>query len=90
MASAVLNVLNDPHSHVIFTPSRKATRGQKDTLGNLKWHQKPTIRQTSLTLCLSWMEKSKDTVLNRSNSQEVCSQNKMLNSKAGKDMEVIT
>lgn len=33
MASAVPNVLNDPHSHVIFTPSREATRGQKDTLG---------------------------------------------------------
>lgn len=43
----------------------------------------------SLTLCLSLMEKSKEKVLNQSNSQEVCSQNKMLNSKAGKDMEVI-
>lgn len=50
MANAAPNVLNDPHSHVISIPSREATRGQQDTLGNLKWHQKPTIRQMSLTL----------------------------------------
>lgn len=59
MASAAPNILNDPHSHVISTPSREATRGQKDTPGDLKWHQKPTIRQMSLTLCLCFREKKK-------------------------------
>lgn len=88
MADAAPNILNDPHSPVISTPSRGATEAE-----GYSWESQMApetcIRQMSLTLCLCLRGKSEDKVLNQSNSQ-VCSQNKMLNSKAGKDMEVIT
>lgn len=58
---------------------------RKDTLGHLKWHQKPTIRQMSLTLYFFPQTQAKcykaEEKQNQSNNQEDASHNKILNSK---------